>query len=460
VLTIQDNDGTNDIGTLTLNLSYNRVINTLRLVENQAKLLCGVFPANIEGLEALEGSLLTLNVDIDLHKNFYKMAIDTASPISWVSTAGSNITFADPPSDRSNSECAWSLSCVQTLLGSVQVVTNHGKLIGNVKSGLFSIAPSNAYKINFIVADYPPREFTEVDMSGVLGLGDTRLAIGSYAFSGTQFPFKETIIDAMFRESDISTKMFSIDIDFKNQTGTITFGGWNPMHRLLEDNFTWLPIPGVFSVSFHSVRYQSMKLSLNLLLDIDTLSSHRFNVDKRMHRFLLISISSALGSSCGITTMGYIYCRLEYLSQISRMPTIEISAGGKWFSINTLYFISSCYRESKLQSSGFLCFTSIKQSPYPYLIGLPLLYTNMLVFDKIKNRIGIRSKTIVPGNEITWRDIIDTEVIDKVDEATEKYWDKMCPLQGSSINLENGIFTVLDVLGNNQFLTINDILST
>lgn len=95
--------------------------------------------------------------------------------------------------------------------------------------------------------------------------------------------------------------MFSVDVNPGDDSASITFGGWNSDLNLTEKNFTWLALPGFYSFAFHTVRSGSLTYSLNFLgsrktysVDIDFVSANRFDVDKRLFRFLVKVISEAL----------------------------------------------------------------------------------------------------------------------------------------------------------------------
>lgn len=131
---------------ITQKLNFERPENGRKLMLNQARMFCEKFPGSVEGLKAIEGRILTMNVTVGVNRSQFKLALDSISPISWISIKQSNYT--SPESDTEQ---------VDPNSLEVQVLTNQGKIYGTIKSDIFSAVPNNEIRIRFILAHHSPR---------------------------------------------------------------------------------------------------------------------------------------------------------------------------------------------------------------------------------------------------------------------------------------------------------------
>ena len=81
-------------------------------------------------------------------------------------------------------------------------------------------------------------------------------------------------------------------------------------------------------------------------------------------------------------------CEFRTLDTLNLLPVFELGTGGAWFPIYGISLLSSCYAKSKQLDQGYICLFTVQQSTMNQMIGLSLLYSNVVVFDKTKNRIG------------------------------------------------------------------------
>ena len=106
--------------------------------------------------------------------------------------------------------------------------------------------------------------YGNIDFEGVIGLGNPDLAIGSSIYNAGEYPFTETWADILRNNGQTPSDMWSVNIDLWSKSGSITFGGLDPVISQSEEIYTWVPIPGYFMIAFDGIRFNSNELIINL----------------------------------------------------------------------------------------------------------------------------------------------------------------------------------------------------
>ena len=89
-----------------------------------------------------------------------------------------------------------------------------------------------------------------------------------------------------------------------------------------------------------------------------------------------------------LSNQNTLFCDVLNLEDLSKIPVLELAAGGNWFAVPGIALLSTCYAKSRNPDYGYTCMFTVMQSVKVNFIGLSLLYANSLVFDKNLNSIG------------------------------------------------------------------------
>ena len=145
------------IGPVTMPVYLQASPNDWMHYKNQVLLFFESLPGSLQKIHYPQGPLLVGSWYISNKGSNFRLAIDTASPVTWL--AASNASFSNPANlsiTRNIYDSHTSSTCQSENKDRFQIMVSQGNLWGWFKSDLFGIEKENLYRMKFLEAESTP----------------------------------------------------------------------------------------------------------------------------------------------------------------------------------------------------------------------------------------------------------------------------------------------------------------
>lgn len=139
---------------MPLTLQY--PVTDINALENQAILLFEPFPHGLWKFQMPQGPMLIGDWAVGVKGEILKLAIDTASPVTWIAASNSSFSSSEFARLKKTYTTKFSLSKKNEGYGRTQLSTPHGVLLGWLKSDMFA-SDGRKYRLKYLEADRTPR---------------------------------------------------------------------------------------------------------------------------------------------------------------------------------------------------------------------------------------------------------------------------------------------------------------